>query len=93
MGLSKEKLHHVKESIKCGSFSKEWWTQLTKLIRRCDLTRQEKIMVYLQIARGLYIESISVAKTEEDYKFIVGQYEFLNEILVNELNARGYKYE
>lgn len=85
MGYSIKDIHHVKESIKVGSFSKEWWKQLVKLLKKCDVSNNERIMVYIKIAEGLYTECLSLCKDNETAWYINENVESLNKMVTEEL--------
>lgn len=71
MGISAKDIHHIRESLKCGSFCKQWWKQLKKQVNRCDLTNFEKLTVFCEIAKGLLIESYDLVESQSDIDFIV----------------------
>ena len=70
MGMSVEKMLAIKESIRVGSFCKEWWKQLSKVVKQSKLTDFEKILVFTKIACGLLIECESAIKIDDDVQYI-----------------------
>ena len=61
MGLTREQIHALRESVKAGSFSQAWWKQLKKQINKLDLSHYQKIQVFMKIVEGLVDECVNHA--------------------------------
>ena len=66
MNLSKDNIAKIKESLKVGSLSDKWWKHLKKDVNKCKLSKQDKIIVYGCIIRGMVDECYALAKTQDD---------------------------
>lgn len=73
MGMSIEKMLAIKESIKVGSFCKEWWKQLSKVVKEAKLTDFEKILVFTKICCGLISECRPLISCSHDVHMICGE--------------------
>lgn len=69
MGLNKNQLHQLKESLKAGSFCKQWWKNLQKLLKDCDISDYQRIMIYSKLANGLRAEAWKLCVSEEDKNY------------------------
>lgn len=81
MGFTREQIHQIRESIKVGSFCKKWWKMLSKEIKVADISKFQKMEVFVEIAKGLIREAYNQCEMVEDYSFV-------NKTITEELEAR-----
>ena len=72
-GLTRSQLHQIKEAFDLASFSKKWWKQLSKEIKKSGISNFQKIQVYMKIVVGLVHESQSCFEELDDMAFVLSE--------------------
>lgn len=55
--MTKADLVYARDAVSASLYCKEWWRMLTKNLKIQKLTADDKVKVFLEIAKGLIIES------------------------------------
>lgn len=68
--MKKNSINAMADALQVSAFCKHWWKKLVKECDSCHQGKEQKIMIYTRIARGLIIESLKLSDNKDDIHHI-----------------------